>query len=142
MECVRELVKSYKERGKNGLALLKEPEITMDYISEHVEKLKEYPSQIRSEVELDIKYSGYLKRQEMEVERFMKNESILIPDDFDYDTLEGLSTESREKLKSIRPHSVGQAQRISGVRVSDIALLMMGLKSNRRAKESEDGSPE
>ena len=113
----------------------------MDYISEHVEKLKEYPSQIRSEVELDIKYSGYLKRQEMEVERFMKNESILIPDNFDYDTLEGLSTESREKLKSIRPHSVGQAQRISGVRVSDIALLMMGLKSNRRAKESEDGSP-
>ena len=141
MESVRELVKSYKERGKNGLALLKEPEITMDYISEHVEKLKEYPSQIRSEVELDIKYSGYLKRQEMEVERFMKNESILIPDNFDYDTLEGLSTESREKLKSIRPHSVGQAQRISGVRVSDIALLMMGLKSNRRAKESEDGSP-
>ncbi|MBR1918440.1 MAG: tRNA uridine-5-carboxymethylaminomethyl(34) synthesis enzyme MnmG [Spirochaetales bacterium] len=141
MESIRDLCRSYKERGKNGLDLLKEPEITMDYIASHITKLDEFPRPVRNEVELDIKYAGYLRRQEIEADRFLKNESIIIPDDFDYDSLDGLSSESREKLKSVRPHSVGQAQRISGVRVSDIAILMMGVRSARR-KEGGNGSPE
>ena len=83
---------------------------------------------VRREVELDVKYEGYLRRQELEIARFERAEAMAIPPDFDYDALKGLSGESREKLKLVRPLSIGQAQRISGLRVSDIAILMMAVK--------------
>ena len=85
-----------------------------------------------SEVELDIKYEGYLRRQEQEVERARRQEGIEIPDGFDYDSVDGISSESREKFKAIRPHSIGQAERISGVRVSDIAVLAVAVRSVKR----------
>ena len=75
-----------------------------------------------------MKYEGYLKRQEREIARFEKSESVAIPEDFDYDSVDGLSQESREKFKAIRPRNVGQAGRISGVRVSDIAVLQVALR--------------
>ncbi|MDD7536315.1 MAG: tRNA uridine-5-carboxymethylaminomethyl(34) synthesis enzyme MnmG, partial [Bullifex sp.] len=123
MDDLRNLIKSHKERGKNGLDLLKEPETDMAYIASRVPEINSYPLSVRREVELDIKYEGYLKRQDSEAAKFEKSERIAIPAEFDYDSLDGLSAESREKLKQIRPASVGQAMRISGVRVSDIALL-------------------
>ena len=128
MDDLRNLIKSHKERGKNGLDLLKEPETDMAYIASRVPEINSYPLSVRREVELDIKYEGYLKRQDSEAAKFEKSERIAIPAEFDYDSLDGLSAESREKLKQIRPASVGQAMRISGVWVSDIALLMMHLR--------------
>lgn len=127
-EEVKVLLKEYKERGKNGLELIREPEVTMDYLLEKKTELKAYPEQVRRAVELDLKYSGYLRRQEAEVRRFEKTESIKIPENFDYDKTGGLSAEAKEKLKAIRPQNIGQAQRISGLRVSDIALLMVSVK--------------
>ena len=129
MDSLKTLIKSYKERGKNGLDLLKEPEVDIIYLESKVPAIKEYSLSVMREVELDIKYAGYLKRQETEASKFDKSEKILIPDDINYDLIDGLSSESREKFKAIKPQNVGQAMRISGVRVSDAALLMMYLKT-------------
>lgn len=128
MASLREHLASIKERGKNGLGLLKEPDVTIDALASKVPVLLSFPVQVRRQVELDVKYEGYLKRQEAEVEAFNRREGQRIPEDFDYDAVTGLSSESREKLKAVRPASIGQAQRISGIRVSDVALLMIYLK--------------
>lgn len=119
---------SYRERGKSALALLKEPEVTVDGLVDRIPSITSFPPAVRREVELDVKYEGYLRRQELEIARFERAEAMAIPPDFDYDALKGLSGESREKLKLVRPLSIGQAQRISGLRVSDIAILMMAVK--------------
>ena len=131
MSSLRSTLREYRERGKNGLELLREPEVTISSLSARLPSVLSYAPSIRSEVELDVKYEGYLRRQEAEAQMFSRKENMMIPPDFDYDALRGLSAESREKLKQIRPASVGQAQRISGLRVSDIALLMMGLKAKK-----------
>ena len=131
MSSLRSTLREYRERGKNGLELLREPEVTISSLSAKLPSVLSYAPAIRSEVELDVKYEGYLRRQEAEAQMFSRKENMMIPPDFDYDALRGLSAESREKLKQIRPASVGQAQRISGLRVSDIALLMMGLKAKK-----------
>ena len=131
MSSLRSTLREYRERGKNGLELLREPEVTISSLSARLPSVLSYAPSIRSEVELDVKYEGYLRRQEAEAQMFSRKENMMIPPDFDYDALRGLSAESREKLKQIRPASVGQTQRISGLRVSDIALLMMGLKAKK-----------
>ena len=131
MSSLRSTLMEYRERGKNGLELLREPEVTISSLSQKLPAVLSYAPSIRSEVELDVKYEGYLRRQEAEAQMFSRKENMMIPSDFDYDALKGLSAESREKLKQIRPASVGQAQRISGLRVSDIALLMMGLRAKK-----------
>lgn len=128
MSDLKATLKAYRERGKNGLELLKEPEVTMDVLGAGCPAILEYPAPVRDEVELDVKYEGYLRRQESEAEAFSRREAMAIPADMDYDAIKGLSSESREKLKLVRPASIGQAQRISGLRVSDIALIMMALK--------------
>jgi tRNA uridine 5-carboxymethylaminomethyl modification enzyme len=84
--------------------------------------------------ELDIKYEGYIRRQEKQVDRFRKMEDLKIPRDFDYGSATGLSTESRLKLQEIRPLSIGQASRISGIRSSDIAVLLVHLRRGRRGE--------
>ena len=131
MSSLRSTLMEYRERGKNGLELLREPEVTISSLSQKLPAVLSYAPSIRSEVELDVKYEGYLRRQEAEAQMFSRKENMMIPPDFDYDALKGLSAESREKLKQIRPASVGQAQRISGLRVSDIALLMMRLRAKK-----------
>lgn len=132
MEEIKELLKARKERGKNGLELIREPEVTIDSLLPY--DANNFSPEVKEEVELDLKYEGYLKRQEREIARFEKNESVAIPEDFDYDSVDGLSQESREKFKAIRPKSVGQAGRISGVRVSDIAVLQVALRGVRSGK--------
>ncbi|WP_321991276.1 tRNA uridine-5-carboxymethylaminomethyl(34) synthesis enzyme MnmG [Marispirochaeta aestuarii] len=116
--------------GKSLFALMKTPEGDPGLL--HSMELKEagrgyYPREWLSVAALDIKYEGYIQRQERQVARFRKMENIRIPDSFDYAAVEGISTESRQKLLQIRPLSVGQASRISGVRNSDIAVLLVYL---------------
>ena len=126
IEAVKELLRVTKRDGKNCYQLLAQPE--NDIYSLSVPGLEEYSYEILSEVQLDVKYSGYLKRQENEAERVKRQEAMIIPENFDYDKVDGISAESREKFKAIRPHSIGQAGRISGVRVSDIAILSVAIK--------------
>lgn len=126
MDAVKDLLKAHKENGKNGLHLLTQPET--DIFQMDIPGLKDYSTQILNEVSLDVKYSGYLKRQDTEAERAKRQEAIRIPIDFDYDKVDGISAESREKFKAVRPVSIGQAGRISGVRVSDVAILTVAVR--------------
>lgn len=128
MSDLKESLRAYRERGKNGLQLLKEPETSIEDLAVRIPRLSAFPVPVQREVALDIKYEGYLARQEAEAESLVKKEAMKIPQDFDYDSLKGLSSESREKLKQVRPVTIAQAQRISGLRVSDIALLIMGVR--------------
>jgi tRNA uridine 5-carboxymethylaminomethyl modification enzyme len=85
-----------------------------------------------SQAESEVKYEGYIRRQDEQVERFRRMEQKRIPADFDWDGLRGVSAEAREKMKRIRPGSVGQASRISGVRPPDIAVLLLHLRDGQR----------
>lgn len=125
MEAVKDLLSKHKYAQKTALVALKMPDVTMDALRESIVELNDFEEPIRYQVELDVKYEGYINRQERQVNRFEKLESLLIPKDLDYDKLDGLSDESREKFKKVSPRSVGQATRISGVRTSDIAILIM-----------------
>ena len=127
METVKDLLRVRKVGEKSAIQALKMPEVTMASLQETIPELSAFEEPIRYQVELDVKYEGYINRQERQINRFEKLESLHISQDFDYDALDGLSAEGKEKLKKVMPISVGQASRISGVRNSDIALLIVHL---------------
>lgn len=127
---VKEILRHTRIGEKSAYDTLKEPE--KDIHSFSIPSLAAYSEQILTEAELDIRYSGYIDRQERELEKARKAENMEIPADFDYDSVDGISSESREKLKAVRPLSIGQAGRISGVRVSDVAVLAVAVRSNKR----------
>ncbi len=128
MESLQDILRHRGFGGRNALDALKSPEITMDELGTEIPEVNDYPKSARLALELKIKYEGYIQRQDRQVERFSKMEGIRIPEDFDYDAIDGISSESREKLKAVRPTSIGQASRISGVRPSDITVLLVYLK--------------
>ena len=125
METVKDLLRQRKVGEKSAIQALKMPEVTMASLQETIPELSAFEEPIRYQVELDVKYEGYINRQERQINRFEKLESLHISQDFNYDALDGLSAEGKEKLKRVMPISVGQASRISGVRNSDIALLIV-----------------
>lgn len=127
-----------RQLGKSFYQLLKNPDVSMEMLCELEPNLRrDRPVDWLRQVELDVKYEGYVSRQEQQVDRFKRLESLRIPATFDYDSVEGISNESREKLKKIRPISVGQASRISGVRNSDIAVLVVLLSRSRRSSKAD-----
>ena len=79
-------------------------------------------------VEIEIKYEGYLKRQDQQIESFAKNEALQIPKEFNFSGVTSLSKEGKERLESIQPRSIGQASRISGVTSADLSVLMVSLR--------------
>ncbi len=106
-------------------------------IDQHYRSLS---AEILEQLEIQVKYEGYIKRQYEEIEKFKKFENILIPEDFDYGSVKGFKSEATEKLKKFRPRSVGQASRISGVTPGDIGVLLVqlkGWKKNRQAAVSQ-----
>jgi tRNA uridine 5-carboxymethylaminomethyl modification enzyme len=125
---VKDLLKIHRYREKSAFEALKMPEVTIEELGKAIPELEAFPPSIRYQVELDVKYDGYIKRQERQINRFERFETMTIPPDLDYDALKGLSTEARQKLKRIRPLSVGQATRISGIRSSDTAVLIVHLQ--------------
>ena len=86
-------------------------------------------------MQISIKYDGYIRRQLAQVEQFKNLEDKLLPEDVDYETIYGLRTEARQKLNKMRPASVGQASRISGVSPADITVLLIWLEANKGRKE-------
>jgi len=124
-----ELTEDMKNHKRISLAYaLKIPEITYKELAKIDSDSKDVPQRIAEQVELEIKYEGYIKRQNQEIEKFKKLESMLIPLGFKYDELSGFKHEAKEKLKEVQPISVGQASRISGVSPGDIVVLMVHLK--------------
>ena len=95
---------------------------------------KKYSRALTNQTELDIKYEGYIKRQEDQIRRFHRMESMSFGEGFNYDRVSGLSKEGQEKLKKILPRSLGQASRISGVRSSDISILMLYINRRKTSK--------
>ena len=108
--------------------LLRRPQVSYADIAPFDPERPELSPAVTDEVEIQIKYAGYLTRQEKQVEEFKKEEARLLPDDLDYAVIPGLRLEAREKLAAIRPVSIGQAGRISGVSPADIAVLLIYLE--------------
>ena len=111
--------------------LLRRPQVTYADIAPFDPGRPELPVAVTDEVEIQIKYAGYLARQEKQVQEFKKEESRRLPEGMDYAAIAGLRLEAREKLAAIRPMSIGQAGRISGVSPADIAVLLIWLEQNK-----------
>ena len=114
--------------GVSFANLIKRPELNYDMLSEIDEDRPELSWRVREQVNIQIKYEGYIEKQMHEVERFKKTEGRLIPESIDYNNIEGLRLEARQKLSRIRPANVGQASRISGVSPADISVLLIYLE--------------
>lgn len=114
--------------GTTLAELIRRPELSYEKLAEIDENRPELPFDVIEQVNINIKYDGYIKRQMRQVEQFKKMESRKIPDNIDYDKIESLRIEARQKLKEIRPLSIGQASRISGVSPADVSVLLVYLK--------------
>lgn len=134
IEAVKDLLGKRTWAHKNALEALKMPEVTIEGLALQFNELRQWEQPILQQVELDVKYAGYINRQQRQIDRFEKLEAMTIPPDFDWDGIEGLSTEGREKLKYVCPFSVGQASRINGVRNSDVAILIVHLRREERSE--------
>ena len=110
--------------------ILKRPEIHFNYLFVFDPSLGSLPALVLDQAEIQVKYEGYMKRQMEEIQRFKKLEETIFPEVFDFGSIIGLSTEVMEKLKKIRPHSLGQASRVSGVTPAAISILMVNLKKH------------
>ncbi|MBI2089249.1 MAG: tRNA uridine-5-carboxymethylaminomethyl(34) synthesis enzyme MnmG [Deltaproteobacteria bacterium] len=121
-------------RNQVSLAqLMRRPEISFPSLAEIFPQLAQLPLSISLQTEVEIKYSGYVERQLEGVRRFRKMENLRLPDDLDYSCVKGLSREVREKLARVRPRSLGQASRISGITPAAISLLSVYLKKQNIA---------
>ena len=110
--------------------LLRRPQVSYEDIAPFDPNRPVLPEAVTQEVEIQIKYAGYLERQQKQVEEFKREESRLLPADLDYNAIAGLRLEARDKLSAIKPLSIGQAGRISGVSPADIAVLLIWLEQN------------
>ena len=132
---INEFLEKYNSSTiSNGVKLadlLKRSELTYENLSEIDKERPELPLETQKEVEIQIKYEGYIKLQEEQVEKFKKLETKLLPKDVDYSEIKGLRLEARQKLNKIKPNSVGQASRISGVSPADISVLLIYLEQNK-----------
>lgn len=119
-----------KKEGVPLSTLLRRPDVTMDDVGEYAPSVSHYPEDVRQQVEIEIKYDGYIKRQHQQVQKLSDLEKKKIPYDFDFKNVETISFEAREKLQKIRPTDLAQASRIPGIRTSDIFSLMVALRKH------------
>ncbi len=130
-------LREIKLEGKTLYDLLKRPEVGYDDIAAYDGNLKNYPRNIIDQVEYEIKYEGFIHRQQKEIEKFAHIEYIKIPSGFDYKIVPSLSKEIQEKLKRFEPTTLGQANRISGVTPAAITVLMIFLKKYKAEQRGE-----
>lgn len=128
LQFLEEYGSSAINSGIRATELLKRPEITYEELAVLDKERPHLPAAVREQVEISIKYEGYIDRQLRQAEQFKKLEKHRLPEDIDYLSIEGLRIEARQKLDKIRPASLGQASRISGVSPADIAVLTVYLK--------------
>lgn len=117
--------------------LMKRPELDYDELAEIDKERPELTIHEKAEVVVHIKYEGYIEKQMAQVEKFKKLESKILPEDIDYEKIDGLRIEARQKLNEIRPGSIGQASRISGVSPADINVLIIYLERTRRMRSGK-----
>ena len=133
---VQELLESYGstllKNGSSLAELIRRPELSYKILAPLDKKRPELPEDVAEQVNINIKYDGYIRRQLKQVEQFKKLETKRLPEDLDYDMVNGLRIEAKQKLKEYRPVSVGQASRIAGVSPADISVLLVYMESYRR----------
>jgi tRNA uridine 5-carboxymethylaminomethyl modification enzyme len=112
--------------------LLKRPEVTLNKIREFLPGAAAYSTEVLEEAEIEIKYTGYIQKQEEEIVRFSKLEDKKLSATLDYAQVRGLSTEGRQRLAEVQPGNIGQASRITGVTPADISVLLVFLEQERR----------
>jgi tRNA uridine 5-carboxymethylaminomethyl modification enzyme len=139
---VQEVIKSAGgSELKDGIRasdLLKRPEMNYEHIKMLAPADEDIDPEVVEQVEIQIKYEGYIEKSLQQVERMKKMENKKIPEDIDYDAINGLATEARQKLKQVRPLSIAQASRISGVNPSDISILLVYIEQGRIARVSNE----
>ena len=115
--------------------LLKRTELNYETFKEIDKDRPEIDRQVAEEAEIMIKYEGYIEMQKKQVEGFKKLEKKLLPEDIDYSKIKGIRLEARQKLNKLKPYSVGQASRISGVSPADISVLLIYLEQQKKNKK-------
>ena len=120
--------------GVKIVDLIKRPQVKYEDLKELDIDRPELPYEVKNEVEIQIKYEGYINLEQKQVEKFKKLEDKKIPDNINYDDIKGLRIEAKQKLNKVRPLSVGQASRISGVSPADISVLLIYLETSKRSK--------
>ena len=131
-EVLARLNSTLLKSGTTLADLIRRPEINYEDLAEIDPKRTPLKRDVIEQVNINIKYEGYISRQLKQVEHFKKLEGKLIPDSIDYDNISGLRMEAQQKLKKFMPHSIGQASRISGVSPADISVLLVYLEQHRR----------
>lgn len=117
--------------------LIRRPELSYEDIEEIDEGREKLPDDVIEQINITIKYKGYIDRQNQQVHQFKKLESRRLPDDIDYEQIKNLRLEARQKLSKIRPENIGQASRISGVSPADISVLLVYMKMKGKLSEGE-----
>ncbi|HHP1110807.1 TPA: tRNA uridine-5-carboxymethylaminomethyl(34) synthesis enzyme MnmG [Bacillus thuringiensis] len=135
-ELIRNIGGSKLKDGIRASDLLRRPEMTYEHIHLLVPSEVELSDEVKEQVEIQIKYEGYIEKSLQQVERMKKMESKKIPVDIDYDAISSLASEARQKLKDVRPLSMGQASRISGVNPADISILLVYIEQGKIARVS------
>ncbi|MDF9623392.1 tRNA uridine-5-carboxymethylaminomethyl(34) synthesis enzyme MnmG [Bacillus cereus] len=135
-ELIRNIGGSELKDGIRASDLLRRPEMTYEHIHLLVPSEVELSDEVKEQVEIQIKYEGYIEKSLQQVERMKKMESKKIPVDIDYDAISSLASEARQKLKDVRPLSMGQASRISGVNPADISILLVYIEQGKIARVS------
>lgn len=135
-ELIRSIGGSELKDGIRASDLLRRPEMTYEHIHLLVPSEVELSDEVTEQVEIQIKYEGYIEKSLQQVERMKKMENKKIPVDIDYDAISSIASEARQKLKDVRPLSVGQASRISGVNPADISILLVYIEQGKIARVS------
>ena len=117
-----------KDNKKTSLSIYEYLKTPSTSLLEILKEDKNYSQEVIEQVEIQVKYEGYIKKVEREAEKMLKNESKQIPKDIDYNKVTNIATEARQKLIEVKPKTIGQALRISGVNPSDISILMVYLR--------------
>ena len=135
-EKVQKLLEQYGSTslvsGTTLAELIRRPELSYEALAEIDEERKALPAEVIEQVNINIKYDGYIKRQQRQVEQFKKLENKKIPEEINYDEIQSLRIEAKQKLNAIRPASIGQASRISGVSPADVSVLLVYLGGKNR----------
>lgn len=133
---IRSVGGSELKDGIRGADLLKRPEMHYELISSLIPAEIELADEVKEQIEIQLKYEGYIEKALQQVEKLHKMENKKIPENIDYDAISGLATEARQKLKQVTPLSIAQASRISGVNPADISILLVYIEQGKIAKVS------
>lgn len=135
-EVIRSVGGAELKDGIRGADLLKRTEMTYDLVASLTPSDIELSDDIKEQIEIQLKYEGYIQKALQQVEKMKKLENKKIPENIDYDAISSLATEARMKLKSVRPLSIAQASRISGVNPADVSILLVYIEQGKIAKVS------